>query len=105
METTNRVKQAFWAIFGFKPTYKGWKLLPVPQDSALPIRFKPTYKGWKRVGRRGGPLRRKVLSLPTRDGNNVIFAPGSAGSSRFKPTYKGWKLVSLETGDWTEWEF
>ena len=38
-----------FGVAGFRPSYKGWKLLPfIPTFVAL-HGFRPSYKGWKRV--------------------------------------------------------
>ena len=60
-----------WAagIFGFKPTYKGWKLCCLAFSFSSFAGFKPTYKGWKLPICIDTTAHKYVLSLPTRDGN------------------------------------
>ena len=45
---------------GFKPTYKGWKLIFAALVGRVSLGFKPTYKGWKQFIMKGinGPEKR-----------------------------------------------
>ena len=52
-----------------KPTYEGWKRVPVKFPGQGVVRLKPTYEGWK---------------------PGVRPQPGCDGG-RLKPTYEGWK--------------
>ena len=83
----------------FKPTYKGWKHWYSVTLYTSSIRFKPTYKGWKQaIKERAIKARKKVLSLPTRDGNSTRTDSFPQRYTSFKPTYKGWKPKWLAAG-------